>query len=115
LIREGGGSSVVAGGVALFCGAVDCAWHGGANHAVAQAKSAHNAKTKAMRTTCPPAAPRVVHLPATVPIRLLLPAASVRNPRARFSYNSVTFAQKSTRPVRARQSSHTMHQDGSIS
>jgi hypothetical protein len=81
LTSEGGGSSVVAGGVALFCGGVDWPWHGGANHVVAQAKPTDNAKAQAKRSTRQFAAQPGARLPATVLIRPLLPAASVRNPR----------------------------------
>jgi hypothetical protein len=69
LTSEGGGSSAAAGGVALFCGAVDCAWHGGANHEVAQAKPADNARAQAVRSKRRLAAQDVPRLPATLLIR----------------------------------------------
>jgi hypothetical protein len=76
---------------------------------VAKAKPANNVSTQATRTTCRLAAPRDAHWPATVLIRPLLPAASVRIPRIPFVYGKVTLARKSTRPIRARQSQLSTH------
>jgi hypothetical protein len=89
LISDGGGSSGVAGGVA-FCGADDCAWHGLRSHPEPQAKPAQNTSAQTKRAVRLHGSPRDAELPATVLIRPLPPAASVRNPRVPSDYKSVT-------------------------
>src|ERR1700733_8933320 len=82
-MREGGGSSAGAGGGELFFGGVGLAWHRGADHAVAHAKPAHNVSAQTLRATRRLVAQHAARLPATVLIRPLLPAASVRKPLLR--------------------------------